>query len=78
MLKRILKGKNFPFFSRYHDSQAAGVDLFAQQLHWLKQVYCFPPIPIVGLCDDYPFYQRSMGESNVFLYHRFNGRILTL
>ena len=52
-VKKDPQGKKLSFFSRYHDSQAAGVDLFAQQLHWLKQVYCFPPIPIVGMVLKY-------------------------
>ena len=48
-IKKDSQGRKLSFLSRYYDSQAAGVDVFAQQLHWLKQVYFFPPIPIVGM-----------------------------
>ena len=44
-----LQGKKLSFFSRYHDPQAKGVDVFAQHLQFLEGIYCFPPIPIVGM-----------------------------
>ena len=44
-----LQGRKLSFFSRYHDPQAKGVDVFAQNLQFLERIYCFPPIPIVGM-----------------------------
>ena len=52
-VNRDPQGRKLSFFSRYYDSQAAGTDIFAQQLHWLKEVFCFPPIPIVGMVLKY-------------------------
>ena len=43
------QGKKLYFFSRYHDLGTSGVDIFAQNLQFLENMYCFPPIPIVGM-----------------------------
>ena len=43
------QGKKLSFFSRYHDLGTSGVDIFAQNLQFLDNIYCFPPIPIVGM-----------------------------
>ena len=43
------QGKKLYFFSRYHDLGTSGVDIFAQNLQFLENIYCFPPIPIVGM-----------------------------
>ena len=44
-----LQWRKLSFFPRYHDPQAKGVDIFAQQLQFLEGIYCFPPFPIVGM-----------------------------
>ena len=36
------------YFSRYYDPSTSGVDVFMQKVVHLQQVYCFPPIPIIG------------------------------
>ena len=48
-VKRDPEGNKLCFFSRYYDSQSKGVNLFSQQLHCLQNMYCFPPLPIIGM-----------------------------
>ena len=43
------EGNPLRYFSRYYDGYSSGVDLFTQNLQYLCQVYCFPPLPIVGM-----------------------------
>ena len=43
------EGKPLRYFSRYFDSSSNGVDLFTQRFEVLSQVYCFPPLPIIGM-----------------------------
>ena len=46
-------GKRLRFFSRYFDQFSQGVNLFAQNLQFLNNIYCFPPLPIIGLVLKY-------------------------
>ena len=48
-VRRDLQGKKLSFFSRYFEETASGVDLFAQNLTLVENIYCFPPIPIIGM-----------------------------
>ena len=43
------EGKKLNFFSRYFDQSAKGTDLFAQNMNWIKNAYCFPPFPMTGM-----------------------------
>ena len=43
------KEKRLHFFSRYFEETSSGIDLFAQNLSWIENAYCFPPIPMVGM-----------------------------
>ena len=47
--KRDLQGKRLPYFSRFFEETSAGTDLFAQNLIWVRNAYCFPPIPMIGM-----------------------------
>ena len=42
------QGNRLLYFSRYFDCFTSGIDLFAQKLHCLSEIYCFPPMPIIG------------------------------
>ena len=42
-------GKKLPFFSRYFEETPSGIDLFSQNISWIKSAYCFPPIPMIGM-----------------------------
>ena len=48
-VRRNPQGDRLNYFSRYFDCFTSGVDLFAQKLDHLSEVYCFPPIPIIGM-----------------------------
>ena len=43
------QGRRLKYFSRYYDSSTQGVDLFQQRPTHLTNIYCFPPIPIIGM-----------------------------
>ena len=47
-VQRDLKGNKLNFFSRYYDQLSKGVDIFVQDLTFLQQMYCFPPVPLIG------------------------------
>ena len=47
-VNKDLQGNPLMFFSRFYDENSNGVDVFKQQLHLLEDMFCFPPIPIVG------------------------------
>ena len=47
-VKRNPNGKKLAFFSRFFEETSAGIDLFAQNLDWVEDAYCFPPIPMIG------------------------------
>ena len=47
--KRDLQGKRLPYFSRFFEETSSGTDLFAQNLIWVRNAYCFPPIPMIGM-----------------------------
>jgi len=51
-------GRKLNFFSRYFDLSAKGVNVFSQNLLHLNNVYCFPPIPIIGTVLKYLEQQR--------------------
>ena len=43
------KGIKLNYFSRFYDSTSKGVDLFLQKVDCISGIYCFPPIPIIGM-----------------------------
>ena len=45
--------RKLKFFSRYFDQSSKGVNMFAQNLQLLDKVYCFPPLPIIGMVVKY-------------------------
>ena len=47
-VQKDLKGNNLSFFSRYYDPLSKGVDILVQDLTFLQEMYCFPPIPMIG------------------------------
>ena len=47
-VNRDLHGNPLLFFSRFYDENSQGVDVFKQQLHNIKELFCFPPIPVAG------------------------------
>ena len=47
--KKNPQGKRLSYFSRYFEETSSGIDLFAQNLIWIKNAYCFPPIPMIGM-----------------------------
>jgi len=47
--KKNPQGKRLLYFSRYFEETSSGIDLFAQNLTWIKNAYCFPPIPMIGM-----------------------------
>jgi len=48
-VRRDPNGRKLLFFSRYFEESAQGMDLFSQNLNWVDQAYCFPPIPMIGM-----------------------------
>ena len=48
-VKRDPQGRKLSFFSRYFEETSSGVDLFAQNLSWVENAYCFPPTPLIGM-----------------------------
>ena len=42
------EGKPLSFFSRYYDENSKGVDVFKQQLTLFKEMFCFPPLPMIS------------------------------
>ena len=42
-------GINLRYFSRFYDKTSAGTDLFLQKVDHISHIYCFPPIPIIGM-----------------------------
>ena len=46
-------GKKLRYFSRYFEQSSQGVNMFAQDLQFLNNVYCFPPLPIIGMVLKY-------------------------
>ena len=52
-VQRDPTGNRLKYFSRYYDSFTEGVDLFLQKSNLLADVYCFPPIPIIGMVLKY-------------------------
>jgi hypothetical protein len=47
--QRDPQGNRLKYFSRYYDTFTEGVDLFHQKSTHLSNIYCFPPIPIIGM-----------------------------
>ena len=47
--QRDPQGNRLKYFSRYYDTFTEGVDLFHQKSTHLSSIYCFPPIPIIGM-----------------------------
>jgi len=48
-VKKNPNGEKLAFFSRFFEENSAGIDLFAQNLQWVEDAYCFPPIPMIGM-----------------------------
>ena len=47
-VNRNLKGRPLNFFSRYCEEKSQGVDVFHQQLGFFKEMFCFPPFPMIS------------------------------
>ena len=47
-VNKNLQGEPLLFFSRYFDEKSKGIDVFKQQLHFLKEMFCFPPLPMIS------------------------------
>ena len=47
-VNKDLEGKPLLFFSRYYDEHSKGVDIFKQQLMFQKELFCFPPLPMIS------------------------------
>ena len=47
------RGRKLNYFSRYYDPSSKGVNVFAQNLTMLKEIFCFPPFPIIGMVLKY-------------------------
>ena len=47
------KGLKLKYFSRYYDPSSKGMNVFAQDLTKLKEIFCFPPFPIIGMVLKY-------------------------
>ena len=43
------EGTKLRYFSRFYDKNSAGTDLFLQKVDNISHIYCFPPIPIIGM-----------------------------
>ena len=52
-VNRDPKGIKLRYFSRYYDPFSKGVNVFAQDLTKLEGIFCFPPIPIIGMVVKY-------------------------
>ena len=63
------KGKPLKFFSRYFDINAEGVNIFAQDISKLRNLFCFPPFPIVSMVLKY---LQAQGASCVVLVPDIN------
>ena len=48
-LKKISSRQKTVIFSRYFEETTKGADLFAQNLAWVENAYCFPPKPMIGI-----------------------------
>jgi hypothetical protein len=57
-VNKDLEGEPLLFFSRYYDEKSKGVDLFKQQLHACRDMFCFPPIPMISRVLKYFEQQR--------------------
>jgi len=47
-VNKDLAGNPLSFFSRYYDEKSQGTDIFKQQLKHLKEMFCFPPVPMIS------------------------------
>ena len=47
-VNKDLTGRALNFFSRYYDENSKGIDVFKQQLHPLREMFCFPPPPMIS------------------------------
>jgi len=47
------RGLKLNYFSRYYDPSSSGVNVFAQNVTMLKEIFCFPPFPIIGMVLKY-------------------------
>jgi len=52
-VNRDPKGIKLNYFSRYYDPLSKGTNVFAQDLTKLQEIFCFPPIPIIGMIIKY-------------------------
>ena len=48
-VQKTPSGQKLNYFSRFYDSKSSGTDLFLQKVDCISNVYCFPPIPIIGM-----------------------------
>ena len=52
-VNRDPQGSKLKYFSRYFDPFSKGVNVFAQDLTKLEGIFCFPPIPVIGMVLKY-------------------------
>ena len=57
-VNKDLAGNPLSFFSRYYDEKSQGTDVFKQQLKHLKEMFCFPPFPMISRVLKYLENQR--------------------
>ena len=76
-VRKTPQGEKLFFFSRYYDIGAKGIDLFQQDVGFIQQAYCFPPIPIIGmvlraaslkLCSGHYGNKSALGKVGIVLY----------
>ena len=48
-VQKTPSGRKLNYFSRFYDIKTSGTDLFLQKVDCISNVYCFPPIPIIGM-----------------------------
>ena len=58
-VNRDPQNSKLKYFSRYFDSLSKGVNVFAQDLTKLEGIFCFPPIPVIGMILKYLEQQKA-------------------
>ena len=48
-VQKTPEGNDLCYFSRFYDRTSSGTDLFLQKVDNISHIYCFPPIPIIGM-----------------------------
>ena len=69
------QGRKLSFFSRFFEETASGTDLFAQNLSWIENAYCFPPTPMIGMVLNF---LRKQGKDCVMILPATNASWVNL